>query len=52
MIILKTPFCKILTQNVLISPLNYFFSNFLWAQIGSKSKTEKSDFGAVQWGKR
>jgi len=25
MIILKTPFCKILTQNVLIIPLNYFF---------------------------
>jgi len=24
MIILKTPFCKILTQNVLIIPLNYF----------------------------
>jgi len=25
MIISKTPFCKILTQNVLIIPLNYFF---------------------------
>jgi len=25
MIILKTPFCKILTQNVLIIPFNYFF---------------------------
>jgi len=25
LIILKTPFCKILTQNVLIIPLNYFF---------------------------
>jgi len=25
LIILKIPFCKILTQNVLIIPLNYFF---------------------------